>query len=377
MTESVRPSAQPCTVALLMPNFEAGGAERVMIRLAGGLVELGYTVDLLVLSDQGPYRDELDPRVRVVVLRSSSAWRAIPALMGHLRQSRPAALLSALFHMNFIAVLARDLSGVSTRVVISEHNTQELVRRSVGRLRWILYNLLLRVSYPRADAIAVVSGGIAEDLASVMPALRSRLQVIGNPVVTSEVLRLSQAPAEHPWLTPGEPPVVLAAGRLIRAKGFDVLLEAFAQVLPHTRARLLILGEGPERAALAAQLERLGLSQHAALAGFTKNPYAWMSRSAVFVLSSRHEGLPGALIEAMACGCRVVATDCPHGPAEILEGGRWGLLIPVDDASALASAILDALAATHAPDVRLRAKDYRLENAVHAYRRLLQLPLPS
>lgn len=376
MTEPSTMATRTGAVALLMPNFEAGGAERVMIRLAGGLAEQGYPVDLLVLSDHGPYRDEVDPRVNVVSLHANRAWRAIPGLTAYLRERQPVALLSALFHMNFIAVIARGLTRRPTRTVISEHNTQELVHSSVGPLRWIAYSVLLRWSYPRADAVACVSGGIADGLARAMPVLRNRLSVIGNPIATPELLQLSRAPVDHPWLVPGQPPVVLAAGRLIPAKGFDVLIQAFARVVSCSQARLVILGEGPERRALAAQIEQLGLSDHVALAGFSKNPYAWMSRAAVFVLSSRHEGLPGALIEAMACGCRVVSTDCPYGPSEILEDGRWGRLVPVDDVTALAAAISEALTTPDAPDVRIRAEHYSLDHAVRAYRNLLQLPAP-
>lgn len=374
MTEPGLPRPNAARVALLMPNFEAGGAERVMIRLAGGLAERGYRVDLIVLSERGAYRDEVDPRVTIVGLNAARAWRGMAALARYLRQNRPAALLSALFHMNFLAVMARRLAGISTRVVISEHNTQELVRRAVSRPRWWLYRLAQRLTYPLADAAVAVSAGIADDLARAVPALRGRISAIGNPVVTPELLEQSRQPLAHDWLAPDAPALVLAAGRLIQAKGFDVLLEAFAQVLARVPARLAILGEGPERAALQERIAQRGLDSRVLLAGFAKNPYAWMRRARVFVLSSRHEGLPGALIEAMACGCRVVATDCPHGPAEILEHGRWGQLVAVDDAAALAQAICAALTADQAPDVARRALDYSLPQAVQAYAQVLRLP---
>ncbi len=372
------PTSRP--VALLMPNFEAGGAERVMIRLAQGLAQAGHTVHLVVLSDHGPYRTMLeppDPRIQVHSLQAQRAWRAIPAMVRYLRAHQPAAVLSALFHCNFLAVAARALActfaGTCPRVVISEHNTLELVHTSVSPLRWQIFKLALRWAYPRADAVVCVSEGIAQGLGKALPQLLPKLHVIGNPVVTDDMLRQSHAPLDHPWAQPGQLPLVLAAGRLIPAKGFDVLLTAFKQVQERTQARLMILGEGPEQKNLQTQIEALGLTDTASLHGFAPNPYAWMHRCAVFVLSSRHEGLPGAMIEAMACGSQVVATDCPHGPAEILENGRWGKLVPVDDAPALAEAIVASLQLKEKLDVSVRGYAYNLAKAVTAYSAVLRL----
>ena len=182
---------------------------------------------------------------------------------------------------------------------------------------------------------------------------------------------------EHPWLQPGQPPVVLAIGRLNEAKDFSVLISAFARLIQQRPARLVILGEGELRPALEAQLVQLGLDSDAAqLPGFVSNPYAWLARSALFVLSSRREGLPGALIEAMACGKPVISTNCLSGPDDILEGGRWGCLVPVGDANALAQAMAEVLDTPkeQLPDVRLRAADFEQERAVDAYLKILGLP---
>lgn len=367
-------------VALLMPNFEAGGAERVMIRLAQGLARAGHTVHLVVLSDHGPYRSMLepqDPRIQVHSLNAQRAWLAIAAMVRYLRQHRPVAVLSALFHCNFLAVIARSLACPFTnhrpRVVISEHNTLELVRTSVSPMRWYIFKLALRVTYPLADVVVCVSSGIAQGLGDALPQLKPKLCVIGNPVVTDDMLQQSYAPLDHPWAQADQPPLVLAVGRLIPAKGFDVLLTAFKQVRKQIPARLMILGEGPERQNLQVQIEALNLSDVACLHGFTPNPFAWMRRSALFVLSSRHEGLPGALIEAMACGTPVVATDCPHGPSEILEQESWGRLVPVDDAPALAQAIEATLQDKEKPNVVTRGNDYNLIKAVAEYSVVLGL----
>lgn len=370
----------PRPLALLMPNFEAGGAERVMLRLAQGLAEAGHTVHLIVLSDHGPYRSMLPtqhPRLQVHSLQARRAWRAIPAMVRYLRREQPVAVLSALFHCNFLAVVSRAVARLlqgrrpSTRVVVTEHNTLDFVRSLVSPLRWWVYERAWRWTYPRADAVVCVSEGIAQGLGKALPQLQSKFHVISNPVVTNEMLRQSHAALDHPWVRPGQPPLVLAAGRLIPAKGFDVLLTAFKLVQDKLPARLVILGEGPERQNLQARIEAMRMTDTAKLHGFAHNPYAWMRRCAVFVLSSRHEGLPGALIEAMACGSQVVATNCPHGPEEILENGLWGRLVPADDAPALADAIVATLQSTENLDATVRARAYNLETAVRRYSKIL------
>lgn len=363
----------PGLVSLFIPNFEAGGAERVMIRLAHGLLERGHRVEMLVLSDHGPYRGELDGRIRVVNLGVSRAWRAILPLSRYLRRHKPTVLLSAIFHVNFAAIVARWLSRSKTRIVISEHNTLDLVRSSVGYLRWLVFKLALTASYPYADSVICVSEGVATGLIAARHQLQGKVSVIGNPVVTDEVMHMSMEPVHHPWLAPDQPPLILAAGRLIPAKGFDVLIDAFIHVLAIQPAKLLILGNGPEKAALQSRIDHSGLSSHVSLYGFSSNPYAWMRRADVFVLSSRHEGLPGVLIEAMACGCKVVATDCPHGPREILEGGKLGRLVPTGDALALGSAIVDALAATHDTNTANRAHDFHIARVIQQYEKVLRL----
>lgn len=354
-------------IALFIPNFEAGGAERVMIRLAQGLAALGHDVDLLVLSERGPFRKEVPPEVNVVSFNVTRAIFGIVPLIGYLRRKSPDVLLSAIFHANFVAALACSLSGRNTRLVVSEHNTLGLVRSAVNPLQWKVFLLALKAAYPRADTVVCVSQGIASGLLTLMPKLGAKVVVIGNPVVTDEVLSMGGAQVEHPWLVQTSPKLVLAVGRLIRAKGFDLLIEAFAKIHPECNANLLILGEGPERQALQALIDERGLNEHVCLYGFTENPYAWMSQADLFVLSSRHEGLPGALIEAMACGCKVVSTDCPFGPSEILEQGKWGHLVPVEDSVALARAILEGLQTDDFPDVRHRARAFHLSRVVHEY----------
>jgi glycosyltransferase involved in cell wall biosynthesis len=197
--------------------------------------------------------------------------------------------------------------------------------------------------YPWADAIVAVSKGVADDLAGAARLPRDRIKVIYNPVVTEVLFRKAEEPLEHPWFLPGCPPVILGVGRLTAAKDFPTLTRAFARVRESQSARLLILGEGKERDSLEKLVRELGLERDVSMPGFVDNPYAYMRRSSLFVLSSAWEGLPTVLIEAMACGCQVISTNCPSGPEEILDGGKYGELVRVGDAEAMSSAMLRAL----------------------------------
>jgi glycosyltransferase involved in cell wall biosynthesis len=233
--------------------------------------------------------------------------------------------------------------------------------------------------YPSADAILAVSRGVADDLAATLHLPRECIAVTGNPVVTPDLATRAGEPIDHPWLRPGEPPVVLGVGKLKPQKGFDVLIDAFARARARRPLRLVILGQGPERARLLDRARGLGVGDDVALPGFVANPFAWMARCGVFALSSRFEGLPGVLIQALACGCPVVSTDCPSGPSEILGPGAVAPLVPVGDAAALGEALLRALDAPDAErDARLaRAAEYSVEQVAPRYLDALLAPATS
>jgi glycosyltransferase involved in cell wall biosynthesis len=264
---------------------------------------------------------------------------SLPALVRYLRTSQPRAMLSALNRANIVAVWARRAARISTRIAVSERNNLSVGSRQMpGWLAWSTLKLV-QASYPWADDIIAVSKGIADDLSMLAGIPRERIRVVYNPVVTPELRLKAQVPLEHPWFEPNGTPVVLGVGRLAPQKDFSTLLHAFARVRETRPARLLILGEGEERCALEALIEKLDLEQDVSLPGWVKNPYPYMKRASAFVLSSKWEGLPGVLIEAMYCGVPLISTDCPSGPREVLRDGQYGQLVPVGDVDALASAI--------------------------------------
>jgi glycosyltransferase involved in cell wall biosynthesis len=198
-----------------------------------------------------------------------------------------------------------------------------------------------------------------------------KVHVIYNPVVSPELYEKADAPLEHPWFRSNQPPVILGVGRHRPQKGFDTLLRAFARVRQETPARLVILGEGPERPNLERLASELGVAADVDMPGFDPNPFRYMRRAGVFVLSSRYEGLPNVLIQALACGCPVVSTDCPSGPSEILDGGRYGALVPVDDVEAMAGAIVRALLGQVAPAPSAWLEQFRVEVVAEQYLRVM------
>jgi len=394
-------------IALYLPNFAGGGMERVMLHLAEGFLARGHEVDLLVSSAEGPYRHRVPAAARIVVLeragslssrllalRASAAsdWLALArpvllarssgrqllclaALVRYLGERRPDALIAAYPYCNLSAIWARRLAQVGTRVMLTEHNMLSRKIAAKGRkgVQWRELPPLIGRVYRQADAIVAVSRGVADDLSVTAGLPRERIEIVYNPVVTVELAALAAEPAPHPWLAGHDGvPVIVAAGRLVPQKNFPLLLHAFARVRKERPARLLILGEGPERSQLEALRDSLGIGEDVALPGFVGNPYAAFARAALLVLSSDYEGLGNVLIEALACGCPVVSTDCPSGPAEILEGGRFGELVPPNDAAALSAAILRTLADPLPADrLRGRGAEFGLERSVARYLQLL------
>lgn len=330
-------------VALFCPSLRGGGAERVMVNLASGFIERGLGVDLVLVKAEGPYLANVPPQVRIVDLGARRLVSSLPRLIRYLRSEKPVAMLSTQTGANVLALWCRRLSMASTRVVVREtnsHNPSSLNRHGA---RSRLLPRLMRHFYPWADGIIAVSHGAAKSLARIAELDLDRIQVIYSPVVRSELYEGSINSINHAWFAPGEPPVVLSAGRLTMQKDFATLIRAFALLRDKVDARLVILGEGEQRAQLESLIQELALQDRVSLPGFVNNPYPYMARAAVYVLSSMWEGLPNALIEAMALGAPVVATDCESGPREILQGGQFGKLVPVGDAHGLSVGMLQSI----------------------------------
>lgn len=358
-------------IALFIPSMRAGGAERVTLTLAQEITERGHAVDLLLAQKEGPNLTSVPESVRLVDFKSRRVLSSLPSLVCYLQREQPQALLSMMVHTNIVALWAHRLARVSTRAIVSERVTLKWrTKQPFYRSSW-LWPWLIRRFYPWADGIITVADGVTDDLVQVAGIPREHIRTIYNPVVRPGLDEKAHAPLDHPWFKPKEPPVLLAAGRLTAQKDFPTLIQAFAKVHQTQPVRLLILGEGEDRPVLEELINALGLDEDVSLPGYAENPYAYMSRASAFVLSSRWEGLPGVLIEALYCGVPLIATDCPSGPHEILRGGRYGQLVPVGNVRALAQAIENTLAGQTPYPSRESWSRFELETVVNQYMSVL------
>ncbi len=324
--------------ALFLPSLAGGGAERVTLNLIRGLLASGHQVDLVLASRSGPYLDLVPEGARVVDLGNRRTLASLPALVRYLRNQKPDGLLSAMNHSNIVAVWAAFLAGYRGPVLVAEHNELPASDHS----RWQrAFNAAIRFSYPRAKQVIAVSHGVKRSLVNHAGVPADRIEVIYNPVIHADFS--SQNRQLPPELQTRTKPVIVGVGRLTRQKNFVNLLQAFALLRARLDARLLILGEGEDRPLLAELVARLGLADDVSMPGFVSNPYDFLAHADLFVLSSDWEGLPTVLIEALALGTRVVSTDCPSGPREILANGHYGALVPMGDSEALADAMVVAL----------------------------------
>jgi len=402
---------KPMHIAFAISNFSRGGAGRTTLARARGLIARGHRVDLVSFDMHVDYPDEVPDGARLFVLgnaphraterpgyerlckqiapvnartnkwsdgiRLAHALKWHPLILpskvwlqrarqiaGYIRQEKPDIILPSLPKAKVSTMLARRLVDNPPPVVPTIHG----IIRSDRKCRRLRYKTL----FPNAAQIVTVSKGVADSVSAQLGIPKAKVTTIYNPVVSPEIDKLKTQNPEHPWLADDGPPVILGVGRLLSQKDFPTLIRAFARVSERRLCRLVILGEGELRGQLEALVAELSLQSKVALPGWSDNPYSAMARAALFVLSSNYEGLPGALIQALACGCPCVSTDCPSGPAEILQDGEIGPLVPLGDHVALADAMLHTL--DNPPDKQKlldRAALFSTENSVDRYEALI------
>ncbi|MBV8473488.1 MAG: glycosyltransferase, partial [Alphaproteobacteria bacterium] len=355
------------SVAMFVYSLAGGGMERMKLAVAQELVRQGHEVTLVLTKFEGELRNMVPDGVGIVDLGASRTLSALLPLIRYLRRNEPDVLLSSLGHSNIIAILARGIARVRTAVIAMQHNAVEDEITTTRFWHRGLLPVLYRIFLSRADGIYAVSHGLAEDLARVARLPRERVGVLYNPAFRADFGDLASTPIDDPWAS-GEPPLFIAVGRLVEQKDFATLLRAFALARRQRACRLAVLGDGPLRGELAREAEDLGILADVRFLGFVPNPLPWIAAAACLVMSSRHEGFGNVLVEALGCGTQVVSTDCPFGPSEILEGGRYGRLVPVGDVPALAQAMLRALDDPMPEQaLRERASAFSLATAGRAY----------
>jgi len=359
--------APPATISLFLPSLDGGGAERVFVQLANEFAAQGLRTHLVLAAARGPYLEEVAAGVRIVDLGARGVLRALPKLVAYLRSERPQAMLSALDHANLISLLACRIARIHIRCVISMRSVPTAVyREERSALRWLVPALMRRF-YPRADRIIANSQAVAGDLTGNFRVPAEKVSVIYNPLDLGLIERRSQEAIEDPWLRRNSSPLILGMGRLDALKDFPTLIRAFALLRSKRQCRLAILGDGAGRHDLERLVGELNLQDDVHLPGFIDNPFAWMRAAAVVVSSSLTEGCPNAVMQALACGTAVVSTNSVGGAAEILEGGRWGGLVPVKDAPAMAASMAASIDDKNRVDLRVRATDFALGGVARAY----------
>jgi glycosyltransferase involved in cell wall biosynthesis len=358
-------------IAFFVPSLTVGGAQRVTVTLANGLAHHGYDVDLVLSNRVGDLLDQVGSDVTVIDLNTPSIpgfgiLASIPRFRSYLDAANPAVLFGVMTHVNVVSTLVRVLAkNADTKLVLTEHNTFGME----PELRSRVSDLLARYLYNVADHVVAVSTGVATSVVQATRLDRDDVTVLYNPVPVADVQVSARESVKEAWFRPPTIEPIVSVGRIEPPKDYETLLRAFAQV--HDRrptTRLVLVGRGPEREKLSRLAESLGVSDAVSLPGYVENPYAYIGGASVFVLSSRYEGLPTVLIEALAAGCPIVATDCPSGPREILNGDEYGRLVPVDDVSSMHDAITATLDEPPTRDeLRRRADDFSTETVIEAY----------
>lgn len=362
-------------ICVFMHRFDDGGAEKVTVRLVNELAERGHEVTLAMRYDRGPAREQLSQQVKVLDMALPEEGKLkknllnIRYLRGLFTGGGYDVMVAVLSDMSQVAAAARFSCRGKLPLVSVLHSTLSVEKLSFRRAR----NLLGRFFDRQFDRVIAVSDAVGEDYVRWCGCPREKVVTVYNPIVDEKLFENARVLPEHPWLTPDRTwKTLVLAGRLSYPKNHPLMLRALELLNRRGDYRLILLGDGELRQELTGQIREMGLEERVELVGYVKNPCGYMAAADCLVMSSRYEGLPTVLVEGLACGCRIVSTDCPSGPREILQGGKYGILVPVEDPTALAEGILEAL--KKEPDralLQARAMDFTVEKATEAFERTL------
>jgi glycosyltransferase involved in cell wall biosynthesis len=353
-------------VTFFIPSLQGGGAERVVVNLVNALSLREKAIDLLLFHEGGIFANHVSTGVRLQSLNVTSRWTRMFALVPFIRyikQTKPDTVVVSGHSAFLIAWVGLLLTEI--RLIVIAHNT---VSRELGPSKWAAKFL-----YRLADQVIAVSEGVASDIRDWGKIRATRLRTIYNPVDVSQISTKAQEQPDHPWFLDPSNRLLVSVGSLSRQKNYKLLISAFHAARPKdANLRLIILGEGPQRSSLEKLILKLGLQEVVSMPGFVANPFAYMRGAHRFVLSSNYEGFGLVLVEALCSGARIISTDCPSGPAEILDNGRWGVLVPPNDIELMAQAInLDNSKFPNTTESRSRAMDFSLERALDAYEQVI------
>jgi glycosyltransferase involved in cell wall biosynthesis len=358
-------------LAVFLATSGHSGVDKVMGNLLPSIAQRGVRVDLLRVKGHGPFI-EASNNLRLVDLGSAHTYSSLLPLARYLRQYKPDVLLSDKDRVNRVALLARKAAGTNTRVVVRTGTTVSLDLTSRRPINRMLTLLSMKHLYRGAQKIILPSEAAVQDFREVTGHLGELVTAVPSPVATPELYGNSKAPVTHPWLLEKTGPVIVGIGELSDRKDFATLIRAFAVVRSKYPAKLIILGEGRRRSCLEKMVLDLNLFEAVLLPGFEKNPYPILAGADLYVHSSRQEGSPVALMEAVALGVPCVSTDCPSGPSEILQGGRIGALVKVGDVESMATAMFGMLEAPPEREFIIKAAEpFTVENSTDSYMEVL------
>lgn len=364
-------------VAIVAKFSAYGGISRMMVNLANGLIEQGIDVDLIIAGGEVPFPENLNPQIKIFDLNAKHVYQAFYPLLKYINRQSPDAILATRRKNITIAIMAHLLGqGKESRklaVRLSGHISSSIPGKSI-LVKW-LHNFPIRRLYAKADRVIAVSQGVADDFCQLVNFPKSKVKVVHNPTIPGNLMQLSKRPVSHPWFTNKVSPIILGVGRFTKRKDFVTLIKAFALLRYKRACHLVLLGDGKEKNSYLTLAEELGIENDLYLPGFTRNPYAYMFKSDVLALTSKGaEGSPNVLKESLALGLPVVSTDCPSGPREILQNGKFGHLVPVQDAQALAVALEQTLDNPFDPDfLKTAVQAYTIPASTFEYRQALGL----
>lgn len=364
---ALRRVPSPMKLSVFLPTLIGGGAQKMMLNLIKGFAKERLEVDLIV-NRRNCLRSEVPESVNLIAFDFDRLLYATPELASYLRKEKPSLMLSTLARANLSVIMASCLTDVDTKIVVRQDNHPW--RHSLSENSYSSYALppLMFLFYRFADGVISISEGLEDHLTQRFFLPESKVKTIYNPSLSGDITEKAQESVEHPWFKDHSPPVVIGMGRLTNQKNFPLLIRAFKNVREERECRLVILGKGNRRRELKDLTARLGLEKDVWMPGHVENPYKYLERSDVFAQTSRHEGFGNALLEALYLGLPVISTDCPFGPGEILNDGRYGDLVPEDDVGALASALDENLRGGEAPQVPDSFFDqFTVDSATRAY----------
>tara|TARA_B100001996_G_scaffold110537_1_gene83653 strand:+ start:4950 stop:6059 length:1110 start_codon:yes stop_codon:yes gene_type:complete len=317
-------SNQRVDVTFFLPNFHIGGAQKVALEIANGLSKRGKNIEIIVLNDEGLFKKNVSGQIKVKIIGKKRVILSLKYLIEYFKAINPISFFSAQTHGSFVVALAILISKWKGRFITRQTNTHKSNKFRKFAIKDYLIHILFNFSNLVAHSVIAPSQGIASEIKNI-----EKVKVVPNPINFNQIIELSKENIENSKVNKQR--FILGVGRCVKQKRFEDLVKAFALTNLPNSIKLVIIGEGPERKKINETSKKCGIEDKVIVLDYEENPFKYMSKCELFVLTSGWEGMPSVLIQALACGAKVISTDCDHGPKEILNNGEYGSIVPVGD----------------------------------------------